>query len=243
MFKKVDLSYQLQQLHNKVLSSEDKLLLQAKHLLKQDLYTDKRVLENLTQYMKSFEDLDEDLVNKESVYHPSEIKQIAIQYRLKFLETKYYKPEIPYEALMIIKELNKQNRKDIKSFKILSTAESFVKNNTDQCSLLFAKTNEENYYLVHKWGKDLPWLRKFLFIPLRTFENLVITVVLSTLILCLLLPTRLITLDHTATYWSGYRAAAFFHLLIFNFGVTVYFTFTLAKNFSSAVWNQYKDFD
>lgn len=243
MFKKVDLSHQLQQLRNKVLSSEDTLLLQAQHLLKQDLYTDKRVLENLTQYMKSFEDLDEDLVNKESVYQPSEIKQIAIQYRLKFLETKYYKPEIPYEALMIIKELNKRNRKDIKSFKILSTAESFVKNDTDQCSLLFAKTNEENYYLVHKWGKDLPWLRKFLFIPLRTFENLVITVVISTLILCLLLPTRLITLDHSATYWSGYRAAAFFHLLIFNFGVTVYFTFTLAKNFSSAVWNQYKDFD
>jgi hypothetical protein len=62
------------------------------------------------------------------------------------------------------------------------------------------------------------------------------------LLLDLALPTRLITLDHSANYWSGYRAAAFFHLLIFNFGVTAYLTFAFAKNFSSSVWNRYTDF-
>ena len=69
------------------------------------------------------------------------------------------------------------------------------------------------------------------------------TVILSTLVLTLLLPTSLITLDARATYWSGYRAAAFMHLLIFNAGITTYITFAFLGNFSSSVWNRKRDFD
>ena len=52
--------------------------------------------------------------------------------------------------------------------------------------------------------------------PLKNFENLFKTVLLYTLIVTLIIPTPLITLDSEATYWSGYRAAAFMHLLIFR---------------------------
>jgi hypothetical protein len=108
---------------------------------------------------------------------------------------------------------------------------------------MFVKTNDDNYYLALCWGKALKESRKLKFLHLRSFETLVMAILVTTFILTMCLPTQLITLDHKAEYWSGYRAAAFFHLLIFNFGVTVYFTFTFAKNFSNTVWNRYRDFD
>lgn len=243
MFDKVDLGKSLKHVRAKHLSNEDKLLLQAQSFLKEDLYSEKKILEHLSQYNRTFEDLDENLIDNEDLFHPSEIKKMAVTYRLKFLETKYFKPEIPFEAIVKIKHLHYLNKKEIRTFRILAPTENFSDKNSQASSLLFAKTNNENYFLVHQWGKDLSWFRKIAYLPLRKFENLVTTVFLFTLLLTLSLPTPLITLDDTAQYWSGYRAAAFFHLLIFNFGVTVYFTFTLAKNFSTAIWNQYKDFD
>lgn len=242
MFNNIDISHQLKRLHSKVLSQEDQLLHQANVILKQDIYSEKHILENLSGYIKSFEELPEELLEKDHVFHPSEIKKLAILYRLKFLESNYYKSEIPYDAILKIRSLNRVNRIEIKAFKILSPAENFGKENADLNTLLFAKTKEDNFYLIHYWGKNLKWYRKWLYLPLQSFENLVTTVFLTTLILTLSLPTELITLDNKAEYWSGYRAATFFHLLIFNFGVTVFFTFTLAKNFSNAIWNQYKDF-
>lgn len=79
--------------------------------------------------------------------------------------------------------------------------------------------------------------------PLRRFENLALTVIMATLLITLALPTWLITLDSSAQYWSGYRAAAFMHLLIFNAGITAYLTFAFSRHFSSTVWNRKKDFD
>jgi len=70
-----------------------------------------------------------------------------------------------------------------------------------------------------------------------------VTIILVTFIITMSLPINLITLDPSADYWSGYRAAAFFHLLIFNVGVVVYTTFAFSKNFSSTIWNRDRDFD
>lgn len=243
MLNKVDLTDQLFRIRHKELSSEEKLLQEANKLLKQNLYEDKHLLDKLTEYNKSFEELDEDHLDQKRIFYLSEIKELSIIYRLKFLDTKFYKIEIPYEAILKIKELNQLNRKEIKTFKILAPPSNFLYKNSEPSSMLFAKTNTENYYLIHKWGKGLSWFRKFLYLPLRNFNTLVFAICLSTLILDLIIPTRFITLDHKADYFSGYRAAAFFHLLIFNFGVTIYFTFTFAQNFSSVTWNKYKDFD
>jgi hypothetical protein len=243
MFGEIDIQDKLFQLRNKSRKVEDTLLSEAHRILQKDLFTEKKILENLKEYNSAFGLLDEEDLDKEFIFTLQEIKQLAVIYRLKFLESKFFKPEIPYEAILKIKALNSEFHKEIKHFKILAPPVSYEKSNSEHDAILFAKTNYENYYLVHRWGKALKASRKLFFLPLRSFENLVFTVVLTTLILAVSLPTRLITLDHKAEYWSGYRAAAFFHLLIFNFGVTVYLTFTFAKNFSNSIWNRYKDFD
>jgi len=242
MFDEADLKYELTHLRRKTRGVQDALVIEANRILKDDLFADKKILQNLEQYKRSFEALDEESLESENIFTGDEIKRIAVLYRLKFLEGRLYKPEIPYEGELRISHLNGKFHKEVKEFKILAPYESFVEATQGKHALLFVKTNYENYYLVHKWGAPLKKSRKLAVFPLRNFEILVATVAIITLILAISLPTRLITLDRTAEYWSGYRAAAFFHLLIFNFGVTVYFTFTFAKNLSSTVWNRYRDF-
>lgn len=243
MLKENNIREKLQNLAAISRSNQDELLREAKRILRQELFSEKKILENLKQYNKASEILDEENLDPDLVFRIEEIKKLAINHRLKFLESKLYKSEIPYEAVLRIKYLNDSFHKDIKHFTILSHPDSFVNGVSNHESLLFAKTNYDNYYLIHSWGKKPKWYRAFQFWPLKKFETLVISLITITLIIALVLPTRLITLDATATYWCGYRAAAFFHLLIFNLGVTAYITFAFGKNFSSSIWNRYKDFD
>jgi hypothetical protein len=242
MFGNADLTYELSRERKKTRRGEDHLVSEAKKILRRDLFAEKKILEHLKLYRSSFEVIDEEELDSSFVFTVTEIKRIAVLYRLKFLDSGLFKSEIPYEATLKLGHLNEKFHKEIKEFKLLAPPANFSDKPPEVQSLLFIKTNYDNYYLLHSWGKPLKQSRKWLFLPLREFETLVLTVVIVTLLIALSLPTRLITLDHSAGYWSGYRAAAFFHLLIFNFGVTVYFTFAFAKNFSSSVWNRYTDF-
>lgn len=232
----------LKQLQKSRLES-DRIIAEANKILEQDLLSEKKILQHLTHYQNQFELVDENDVDEALIYEPNEIKKTAIKLRLKFLDSNLYKSEIPYEAVLKIREYNTIYKRDIKSFKILALPEAFQKQNNLLEAALFAKTNYGNYYLIHQWGEVLPSSRKWLNWPLQTFETLSLSILVCTLMITLSLPTNLITLDSKAQYFSGYRAAAFFHLLIFNFGVTAYFTFAFAKNFSSSIWNQKSDFD
>jgi hypothetical protein len=243
MFKDTDISDELSRLSGKTRNGGDQLVSEARKILTQDLFTEHKILENLVKYNQSFELADEESLDKELIFSVKEIKQTCIQYRLKFLDSKSFKAPIPYEAVLKIKHLNLKFNKDLKEFKMLATPEPFSQKGSTTGGLLFVKTNYDNYYLVHAWGAKLKWHRKLKYWPMRYFENLFVSIIVTTLIITMSLPIGLITLDPKAEYWSGYRAAAFFHLLIFNTGVTAYITFTFAKNFSSSVWNRAHDFD
>lgn len=243
MFERLDIEKELIRERDKARSGENQVMLEAERILKKDLFSEEKILENLKQYNRAVEVVDEEDVDASQVFTLSEIRRMAVLYRLKFLESKIYKPEIPYEAVLKIKYINETFKKEIRLFRVLSTPESFVSGAATSSSALFAKTNYDNYYLLHRWGEKISPMRRLKSWPMRRFENLFITVILLTLIITLSIPTRLISLDPKATYWSGYRAAAFFHLLIFDMGVTAYFTFAFSKNFSSSIWNSERDFD
>lgn len=242
MFQPADLIKEAAVLRKKRQASGGTLVSEAHKILKKDLFAENKILQNLSLYKTSVLVADEEDLDSSKILSLEEIKTLATLYRLKFLESKYFKPEIPFEVIGRLQNLNEDYKKHISDFYILSVPESFEKADTKEKAFVFLKTNYDNYYLLHNWGKELSKRRKLAYWPLRKFENLVVAVLIVTLIIDLSLPTRLITLDRSAAYWSGYRAAAFFHLLIFNSGVTVYFTFAFARNFSSTVWDRYKDF-
>lgn len=242
MLDSVDLNNELLKFKNKNRSKEDDLLEEAKRILSRDLFSEKKILNNLNNYNNSFDLIDEDDVQSELIFKVSEIKKIALDYQLKFIDSQFFKAEIPYEAILKIKHLNTTYHKDIKGFKILAPIAAFKDDKLIKGSILFAPTNYGNYCIIHNWGASYKWYRKFTSWPLKNFENLFKTVFVFSLIVTLITPTSFITSDPEATYWTGYRAAAFLHFMIFHFGITVYFTFAFGKNFSSSAWNHYKDF-
>lgn len=233
---------------NRILSStkrrihrhEDKLLEEARQLLIAEKFSEKHILQNLKSYNRSFELVNEEESREEDLFRIEEIKKVCTNYRLKFLDSQLYPGEIPYEALLKIKDINKVQRKDIKHFKILAPVEDFKDTAKVQDTLLFAKTVYGNYCLIHQWGTPLKASRKWKYWPFRSFENLLICVLLVTLLITLAIPTRRLTTDIKADYLSMYRIAAFFHILILNGGFTIYLTVAFRLKFSGATWDETK---
>lgn len=240
MFSNISITEELLKTRVKKRNQEDVLIDEVKNILSSDLLKENKILSNLKFYNKSFELLDESEVDKRFIFSVDEVKKICIKYRLRFLDSQYYRNEFPYEAVLKIKDLNTLYHKDLKGFKILAPAKAFSKKEKNLPGLLFAPTFNGNYYLIHSWGKHYKWYQKFLLFPAQTFETLLLSIALFVLILALSLPVELITLDRSAPYWCGYRIATYFHLLIFFCGFTAYATFAFNKNFSKSNWNDTK---
>ena len=230
-----------EQLHNKRINTakqEDKIIDEVNKILNRDLFHEKKILNHLQLYNKSFELLDEEDDHGYDVFDTKTIKDIAINYRLRFVDSQHYKKDIPYEAVLKIKHLNSAFKKDLKGFKIMATSNSFKTKNADQSVLIFAPTNHGNYCLIHQWGSDLKWNRKATSWPMKKFETLFCTIAFVSMILAISLPTRLIWLPEHSDYWGMYRVGAFMHILIFNMGFTTYAVFAFGKNFSSSNWKR-----
>jgi hypothetical protein len=242
MLRAVDIKSELVKVRAKIRREEDDLIREVDRILHKSAFHKKNVLDNLKNYNESFELVDEEDVEKESIFTLKEIKEIAIRYRLRFLDSQCYKREFPYESVLKIENINRTHKKDLKGFKLLSTTGFFRKKNNEDCAVLFAPTSLGNYYLVHRWGKELKWNRALANWPVKNIETLFLSLIIVTLIITMCLPTYLITLDRKATYWCAYRIGIFFHLFIFNMGVTAYVTFAFSKNLSTSLWNS-KEFE
>jgi hypothetical protein len=221
----------------KELSQQDSLLQDAQRILFKSRLSDKNILDNLKLYNSSFEFLDDDEIEKQKTFIPAQIKSLCKKLRLRFLSSQSYKGEIPYEAILKIKDLNTAYRKDLKHFKIISTKDFFTSPQSDAPALLFAQTLYGNYYLLHSWGKPLSKWRSTKFFSIRNFESLFICLFLFTLTESLLMPTHLLTTDVKAGYFSMYRMACIFHLLIFNTAFTIFGLFSSRLHLSEQSWD------
>ena len=173
-----------------------------------------------------------DLLDHSRIFHINEIKQICIDYRLRFLDTKYFKGNIPAEALSKIKTLEKEHDLKMKGFKIIAPSKLFKLEDKDD-PLLFAPIGNGYHYLVHQWGNDLHPLRKVLMWPFKGMVNLSVLVLLLSFFVTLLIPEGLFSKSNsTAEFW------------IINFfmfkciaSVVIFYGFALGKNFNPEIWN------
>lgn len=182
--------------------------------------------------IKSLNAFDFDLLATDKIYHLDQIKKVSIDYRLRFLDLKYFKNKLPQEALDTIQALESANDTQLGSFKIMAPSALFRLEKTDD-PLLFVPLGKDYYYLVHKWGNDLHPLRKVLMWPFKNIWNLMLAVFAFSWILTELTPMGLFTrTPDSSSYWM---------LLFFMFkavaSVVLYFGFALGKNFNPAIWN------
>jgi hypothetical protein len=213
--------------------SKSDLLAEIKNLLDQDDLKDELIYNQLQSSNERHHNaLDIDLLDTDRIYHVEHIKAICIDYRLRFLDSKLFKGKIPYEAVIKIKELEKEHKTTIEGFKIMAPSKLFKLENADD-PLLFAPIGNGYYYLIHKWGNDLSPFRKLTVLPFKNFENLMMLTVLVSLIASFFVPNGLLSPETSGVQF----------LLIFLFmfksvaAVVLYYGFAAGKNFNTAIWN------
>ena len=232
MLAKTNLQSKLERVRNRDNSGE-KLLDQIKTIFDQveDKYNSIQSKLNNSDNV-DFNDFDLDLLESKNVYHISHIQKICIDYRLRFLDSSYFKNEIPFEAIQKIKNLEQEHETELKGFKIMAPSKLFKLENADD-PLLFAPIGNGYYYLIHKWGNDLSPFRKLAMWPFKCFENFMLTVFLTALLTTSLVPNGFFMDPEN----SG---TEFFLLFIFMFkwigGVALYYGFAKGKNFNEATW-------
>jgi hypothetical protein len=221
------------------LSEPDDFVIEAVNdILAKSLFEEKTILNNLKSYNKSFEMLNQYDLDKSLLFKTDELREFCIKFRLKFLESQFYKFDVPYEAILKIKFLNQTHGKNLEGFKIMGVAESFKKKLPHSNFALFAPTTMGNYYLVHQWGEDLSWSKKIMAFPLRNFERLAVTVICAVFLITISLPTIVVTSVPNTDHWCRERIAVFFHLLIFFGGVSAYILVGFNKRFSGTIWDE-----
>lgn len=173
-----------------------------------------------------------DKLESDRIFHLDDIEKICIEYRLRFLNSALFKAELPYEAIMKIKEVEKDHNIVLKGFKIMAPASVFKLKNADD-PLLFAPIGNQYYYLIHSWGRDLHPLRKIMMWPFRQLENFMFFLFALSLFFTCLVPTGMFSQDQTTT--------EFFILFFFMFkwitALAIFYGFKFGKNFSSSIWN------
>ncbi|APG60031.1 hypothetical protein [Christiangramia salexigens] len=173
-----------------------------------------------------------ELLETNSIFHLDQIYKICVDYRLRFLDSKLFKGDIPYEALIKIKDLEKSHRTTLKGFKVLAPSKLFKLENADD-PLLFAPIGNDYYYLIHKWGNDLHPLRKVLMWPFKTLENFVVLLLAMSFITAVLVPEGLFSPQQTTTQFF----MIFFFIFKWFAGLSIFYGFKKGKNFSTEIWN------
>ncbi|MEZ4970574.1 MAG: hypothetical protein R2814_13145 [Flavobacteriaceae bacterium] len=213
--------------------SADNLIHEVYRLLTKEGHDRNRIGANLKNKSELISyDFNFDLLATTEIYHLRHIKKIAVDYRLRFLDSHYFKGEIPEEAINKIKKLEKEHELELKGFKILAPSKLFKLKDRDD-PILFAPIGNDHYYLIHKWGHDLHPLRKILMWPFKNLANLIALVVGISYVMTLLVPNGLFSKENSSfQFWLIF-------LFIFKClaSIVLFYGFALGKNFNPAIWN------
>lgn len=232
IFPKTNIEQKLAKVRDKQLD-ETNWRSQVEAIFSEEDQKDSRILntlENGTPIEKN--DFIFNRLDSNNIYHIDQIKKICIDYRLRFLASKYFKGKLPQEALSKIKDLEKIHDLELKGFKIIAPSKLFKLENADD-PLLFAPMGNDYYYLIHKWGEDLHPFRKFMMWFFKSFENLVLLTFLVSVLLTFMIPQGLFSKENTSSEY----VMIFFFMFKSVAAVVLFYGFALGKNFNTAIWD------
>ncbi len=234
LVERVNLQRKLEALRNKEMQ-EEKLLEEVQKILEEEKTSEADILQRISEGDPDgtdHNDFNFDLLESGKIFHLSQIKNICVTYRLRFLSTSFFKGDLPPEAISAIKQLERTHSTTLRNFKIIAPAEFFRLENADD-PMLFAPIGNNYFYLVHKWGKDMHPLRKLMKWPLKNLENLIIFSFFASFLL---------SFGIREVFFSRFQETSEF-LVIFMYtfksviGLILFYGIALGKNFSSGNWN------
>lgn len=213
--------------------TEDQLLEEVKSILDENEV--QRSLIKTTLKSKSSTKVNEfefDLLQTDKIFHLSQIKNVCIDYRLRFLESNLFINQIPEEAISKINDLEKLHGTRLDGFKIVAPSKMFQLLQYDD-PLLFAPIGNDYYYLIHKWGNDFSWHRKLMVLPIKNMMNFVV--------FCGIISALIIAVSPMDNLSKDIPLAPII-LFLFMFKAVIassaYYFFLAGKNFNSEIWNR-----
>jgi len=208
------------------------ILSEVQQILEEDTKQELSIEQRLNQKSKCVaNNFDLNLLETSRIFHIEQIKKICIDYRLRFLDSRYFKGKIPKAAVSKIKQLEKEHNIEVGGFKIMAPSKLFKLEDKDD-PLLFAPIGNGYFYLIHKWGNDLHPLRKALVWPFKGIVNLTIITLIISYFATLLVPNGLFSKSDSITeFWIVY-----FFMFKSIAAVVIFYGFALGKNFNPAIW-------
>ncbi|MEM1339144.1 MAG: hypothetical protein AAF634_18125, partial [Bacteroidota bacterium] len=232
IFQKTNIENKLSKLRDKKVN-EEQILQDVYQILEAERKKEEKIAQTLASPQKAkTNEFDFDALETHRIYHVEQLKKICIDYRLRFLDSKYFKGQIPNAAFSEIKRLEEEHGTTLKGFKIMAPSKLFKLEDKDD-PLLFAPIGNGYYYLIHKWGNDLHPLRKVLVWPFKSVVNLGLTTLLISYFATILVPNGLFSKENSsAEFWM-----MFFFMFKSIAAVVIFYGFALGKNFNPVIWN------
>jgi hypothetical protein len=182
--------------------------------------------------IKTQNNFDFDLIESHRIYRLDQIREVCIDYRLRFLDIKYFKNDLPESAHQAINKIETDHGTVLTEFKIMAPSSLFKLERKDD-PLLFVSMGNNYYHLVHKWGNDLHPLRKLLMWPFKNIWNLLLSVLAVSWAATEMTPMGLFTkTPDQASFWMLY-----FFMFKAIASIVLFYGFALGKNFNPAIWN------
>ena len=125
--------------------------------------------------------------NKEHVLSEESIRKICLKYRLRFLEMKYFKNEIPASAFQRVAAYENKYKMNFKSLKLVAPSELFELEERDKDPILLGELGDGKYLYIEKWGGEFNPVRRLLSWPMRSVATMLFTVSAAALLLTSLL--------------------------------------------------------
>ncbi|CAI8409286.1 MAG: Uncharacterised protein [Flavobacterium sp. SCGC AAA160-P02] len=237
MLKPIDIHNELIKERKKNIQTED-IIGWVYSILNEINNPNNSVLERLAKspMNRTINNFNIDNVDTDAIFHISQIEKICINYRLRFLDTRYFKGSYPDQVVEKIQRLEDKHQTILDGFKIIAPSKLFRLDKADD-PLLFAPMGNGYYYLIHKWGTDLHPLRKIKYWSIKNVENLGISIFVASLIFTIL------TKD--IIYHSSANTGHLFMLFLFYIkgvlGLLFLFGASSGKNFSEYCWQSKYD--
>ncbi len=170
------------------------------------------------------------------IFSIKDIKSVCIDFRLRFLDKKYYQAELPYDAHIKLTAFEIEIGVPV-SFKILTEVRNFKTTYPHTQQLLFADLGNGEFYFIHKWGNEFSTFRKYAAMPYKNIEFLFVIILIVSSVLTIITPTNFITTKPNIDYFSMIRLAFFFWCVVALSALFTYYIVAIRKGMNSSEWD------
>ncbi len=165
------------------------------------------------------------------------IRTVCIKYRLRFLPAGRFKGHLPAEALQAIRRIEAGSGAPLGGFMVLASAKHFKLRDCEADPMLFVPMGGDEYYLVHRWGRDMRTTRAVFGWPMRSWGQLAAVVIVLAALVAALVPSAWLSTEPRPAWFSLNRFALFICVTLFLSAATSYAWLAFFGQFSKEAWN------